>query len=50
MDNLSVYMVVNLLITNNEEYRTYEKGFFSLLKKHDGTFITYDDMTRRKRF
>ncbi len=43
MDNLSVYMVVNLLITNNEEYRTYEKGFFSLLKKHDGTFITYDD-------
>ena len=43
MDNLPVYMVVNLLIKNNEEYRKYEKGFFSLLKKHGGTFITYDD-------
>jgi len=43
MDNLPVYMVANLIITNKNEYRTYEKGFFGLLKKHGGSFITYDD-------
>lgn len=25
------------------EYRQYEKGFFPLLKRYDGTFVTYDD-------
>ena len=43
MDNLPVYMVANLLVTDKEEYRTYEKGFFSILKKHGGNLITYDD-------
>jgi uncharacterized protein (DUF1330 family) len=43
METLPVYMVANLIITNKEEYRTYEKGFFGILKKHGGTFITYDD-------
>ncbi len=42
-DNISVYMVVNLTIHDKDEYRIYEKGFFSFLKKHNGTFITYDD-------
>ena len=43
MDNLPVYMVVNLSIKNKDEYRKYEKGFFSILKKHGGIFVTYDD-------
>ena len=42
-DEISVYMVVNLTIHDKDEYRIYEKGFFSFLKKHNGTFITYDD-------
>ena len=36
-------MIVNLIITDTEEYRLYEKGFFSILKKYNGNFVTYDD-------
>ena len=43
MSDVPVYMVVNLHVTNAEEYRVYEKGFFPLLKKYGGEFITYDD-------
>jgi uncharacterized protein (DUF1330 family) len=43
MNNVPVYMVVNLLITDAAEYKKYEKGFFSLLKKYEGSFVTYDD-------
>ena len=43
MTKISVYVVVNLTINDPDEYRTYEKGFFPLLKKHNGTFITFDD-------
>ena len=43
MSDTPVYMVVNLSITEVESYRTYEKGFFGMLKKHGGEFITYDD-------
>ena len=42
-ENISVFMVVNLTINDLDEYRIYEKGFFSFLQKHNGTFITYDD-------
>jgi uncharacterized protein (DUF1330 family) len=42
-DKITVYMVVNLTIHDHEEYRIYEKGFFLFLKKHNGSFITYDD-------
>ena len=45
MSDVPVYMVVNLHVTNAEEYRVYEKGFFPLLKKYGGTFVTYDDQT-----
>lgn len=39
-----VFMVVNLSeITDAQTYRTYEKGFFPLLKKHGGEFLTFDD-------
>ena len=43
MSDIPVYMVVNLNITDADEYRVYERGFFALLKKYSGTFITYDD-------
>ena len=44
MTDTPVYMVVNLSeITDAAAYRTYEKGFFPLLKKHGGEFVTFDD-------
>lgn len=43
MSDIPVYMVVNLIVTDKDEYRIYEKGFFSILKRYQGTFITYDD-------
>lgn len=44
MTDAPVYMVVNLKeITDADTYRTYEKGFFPLLKKHGGEFVTFDD-------
>ena len=36
-------MLANLQIHDANEYRLYEKGFFPILKKHNGEFITYDD-------
>ena len=43
MNEVKVYMVANLQIHDAERYREYEKGFFPILKKHGGEFITYDD-------
>lgn len=43
MPDVPVYMVVNLHITDPATYRQYEKGFFSLLKKHGGEFLSFDD-------
>jgi uncharacterized protein (DUF1330 family) len=43
MSDIPVFLVVNLSITNVEPYRVYEKGFFGLLKKHGGEFVTFDD-------
>ena len=43
MSALSVYMIVNLKINDPDQYRVYEKGFFQFLKKHNGSFITFDD-------
>ena len=43
MSDIKVYMIVNLKINNPDEYRIYEKGFFPFLKKHNGSFITFDD-------
>ena len=43
MTEVPVYMVVNLSATDTDTYRKYEKGFFPLLKKYQGEFITYDD-------
>ena len=43
MSDLPVYLVANLHIEDADEYRKYEKGFFPILKKYQGSFITYDD-------
>ena len=43
MADVPVYMVVNLHITDKDEYRNYEKNFFPILKKYGGKFLTYDD-------
>ena len=40
MSDTPVYMLVNLHVTNADEYRIYEKGFFPILKKYGGPFIT----------
>ena len=40
---VEVYMVVNLKIKDPDSYRNYEKGFFPMLKKHSGRFVTFDD-------
>ena len=45
MSDTPVYMLVNLHVTNADEYRIYEKGFFPILKKYCGQFITYDDQS-----
>ena len=43
MTTVPVYLIVNLKIINADKYKVYEKGFFPFLKKHNGTFITFDD-------
>ena len=43
MTDVPVYMMVNLHITEPAAYRQYEKGFFPLLKKYGGEFVTFDD-------
>jgi len=43
MSDVAVYAVVNLHVTDAAAYRQYEKGFFPLLKKYGGEFVTYDD-------
>jgi len=43
MSDVAVYLVGNFIVDDAERYRQYEKGFFQLLKRHGGEFITYDD-------
>ena len=45
MTDASVYVIANFDIHDAETYRTYEKGFFPILKKHKGEFFTFDDNT-----
>jgi len=37
------YMLANLVVTDAAQYRFYEKGFFPILKRYGGEFLTYDD-------
>ena len=43
MSDTAVYIIANLVTHDKAEYLKYEKGFFPLLKKHGGSFITFDD-------
>ena len=43
MKDVEVFFIANLNILVKETYRLYEKGFFPILKKHGGEFVTYDD-------
>lgn len=38
-----VHVMANFTVHDAEKYRVYEKGFFPILKKHGGEFITFDD-------
>lgn len=43
MADIPAYLVVNLSVTDAAAYRQYEKGFFPILKRYGGEFITFDD-------
>jgi len=43
MTELPVFAIVNLIVTDAAAYRRYEKGFFPILKRHGGEFVTFDD-------
>ncbi|MEH6581583.1 MAG: DUF1330 domain-containing protein [Halioglobus sp.] len=45
MSDVPVYVIANFEVHDKDEYREYEKGFFPILKRHNGTFYTYDDNT-----
>jgi len=46
MSEAPAYMIANFTVHNKDEYLKYEKGFFPILKKHGGSFHTYDDNTK----
>ena len=43
MSDLPVYMIANLVVEDADRYRQYEKGFFPILQRHGGSFVTFDD-------
>lgn len=43
MSDVAVYMIANLVVEDAREYRKYEKGFFPILKRFGGEFVTFDD-------
>ena len=43
MSEIPAFMVANFSIQDATEYRKYEKGFFPILKRHGGSFFTFDD-------
>ena len=45
MADVTCYVVANFDVHDAETYRKYEKGFFPILKKHGGEFVTFDDKT-----
>ena len=45
MSEAPAYVIANFDIHDADECRKYEKGFFPILKKHGGSFFTYDDST-----
>ena len=45
MSDVPVYMLANLEVDDADRYREYEKGFFPILERHGGEFVTFDDAT-----
>ena len=45
MADVPAYVIANFDIHDAETYRNYEKGFFPILKRHEGEFSTFDDNT-----
>lgn len=43
MSDIPCHVIANFDVLDKDEYRKYEKGFFPILKKHGGSFATYDD-------
>ena len=43
MADVPVYVLANFDVHDADTYRKYEKGFFPILKRHEGTFFTFDD-------
>ena len=43
MSESPVHFIAHFSINDADKYRVYEKGFFPILKAHNGTFLTYDD-------
>lgn len=43
MSDIPVYMIANLVVNDADEYLKYEKGFFPILKRFGGEFVTFDD-------
>jgi uncharacterized protein (DUF1330 family) len=43
MSESPVHFIAHFTINDADKYRVYEKGFFPILKAHNGTFLTYDD-------
>lgn len=42
-DETPVHFIAHFSVTDADVYRTYEKGFFPVLKPYGATFVTYDD-------
>ena len=45
MSDPAVILLANLVIEDADRYREYEKGFFPILKRHGGSFVTFDDQS-----
>ena len=43
MSDVAVYLIAKLVLEDPNEYRKYEKGFFPILKRFGGEFVTFDD-------
>lgn len=41
--SIPVFVLANLVVQDASEYRKYEKGFFPILKRYRGEFVTFDD-------
>ena len=45
MAEARAYVIANFQVHDKDAYGDYEKGFFPILKKHNGEFVTFDDQT-----